>query len=174
LLEKKPGLHSKIRLIYNPVPCLQQPTLSDVDELREAFGVQPRRSVSEFSDESPRSKGRNISCRRPGSFCSRLIGLLFRCGKSAPDRRDQEYYGKLRLTVGQSGMKHRVFFIEHQREVEKYLAMMDVVVVASQGPEAFPQILIEAMSWVRRSSLRPPEGSLRFLKTEDWSVGRNE
>jgi len=41
LLEKKPGLHSKIRLIYNPVPCLQQPTLSDVDELREAFGVQP-------------------------------------------------------------------------------------------------------------------------------------
>jgi len=54
-------------------------------------------------------------------------------------------------------MKHRVFFIEHQREVEKYLAMMDVVVVASQGPEAFPQILIEAMSMVRRSSLRPPE-----------------
>jgi glycosyltransferase involved in cell wall biosynthesis len=66
-------------------------------------------------------------------------------------------------------MKNSVFFIEHQREVEKYLAMVDVVVVASQGPEALPQTIIEAMSMGKPVIAPASGGTVEIL--EDGKTG---
>jgi glycosyltransferase involved in cell wall biosynthesis len=62
-------------------------------------------------------------------------------------------------------MKSRVSLIEHQSEVEKYLAMMDIVVVASQGPEALPQTIIEAMS-MGKAVIAQLRGIVEVLETE--------
>jgi glycosyltransferase involved in cell wall biosynthesis len=66
-------------------------------------------------------------------------------------------------------MKKRVHFIEYQRDVERYLAMMDIVVVASQGPEALPQTIMEAMS-LGKAVIAPGTGGIVEL-LEDGKTG---
>ena len=167
---KKPSLQSKIRLIYNPVPSLKQPTPGDVDRLRESFGVQPKQVCIGILGRITPFKGQWHFLQ-----AARLVlqqtqkARFFVIGSPAADKSDQEYYSQLRLTVEQSGMKNSVFFVEHQREVEKYLAMMDVVVVASQGPEALPQTIIEAMS-MGKAVIAPASGGIVEI-LEDGKTG---
>ena len=119
---------------------------------------------------SRHSKASGISCKLLGWFFSRLMeARFFVIGSPAADKTDQEYYSQLRLTVDQAGMRNSVFFIEHQREVERYLAMMDVVVVASQGPEALPQTIIEAMS-MGKAVIAPASGGILEI-LEDGKTG---
>lgn len=94
---------------------------------------------------------------------------FFLIGSPATDKVDQEYYGQLLRRVEQSDMKDAVFFIEHQRDVEKYLSIMDVVVVASQGPEALPQTLIEGMS-MGKAVIAPASGGIVEI-LEDGKTG---
>jgi glycosyltransferase involved in cell wall biosynthesis len=170
LLERKASLIQKVRLIYNPVPDLNQPTAVEVDNLRESFGVQPEEvSIGIFGRVTP-FKG-----QRQFVQAARLVlqqspaARFFVIGSPAADKTDHEYYRQLRLTVEQSEMKNSIFFIEHQREVEKYLAMMDVVVVASQGPEALPQALIEGMS-MGKAVIAPASGGIVEI-LEDGKTG---
>ena len=170
LLERKASLKPKVRLIYNPVPDLNQLTAVEVDNLRESFGVQPEEiCIGIFGRVTP-FKG-----QRQFVQAARLVlqecpsARFFVIGSPAADKTDHEYYRQLRLTVEQSEMKNSIFFIEHQREVEKYLAMMNVVVVASQGPEALPQALIEAMS-MGKAVIAPASGGIVEI-LEDGKTG---
>jgi glycosyltransferase involved in cell wall biosynthesis len=170
LLERKPNLQSKIRLIYNPIPCLKQPTPGDVDRLRESFGVQPKQVCIGILGRVTTFKGQWHFLQ-----AARLVlqqtqkARFFVIGSPAEDKSDQEYYGQLRLTVEQSGMKTSIFFVEHQREIEKFLSMMDVVVVASQGPEALPQTIIEAMS-MGKAIIAPASGGIPEI-VDDGKTG---
>jgi glycosyltransferase involved in cell wall biosynthesis len=170
LLDRKPGLQSKVRLIYNPVPRLKQPAAGDVDKLRKSFGVQPEEvCIGIFGRVTP-FKGQWHFVQAAQLVLRQSRGTrFFVIGSPATDKTDHEYYNKLRLTVEQSGMKNLLFFIEHQREVEKHLAMMDVVVVASQSPEAFPQIIIEAMSTGKAVIAPATGGTVEIL--EDGKTG---
>jgi len=170
LLDKRPGLQSKVRLIYNPVPRSKQPTPGDVDKLRECFGVQSEDvCIGIFGRVTP-FKGQWHFLQAARLVLQQTQGAhFFVIGSPAADKTDQEYCSQLRLTVEQSGMKNSVFFIEHQREVEKYLAMVDVVVVASQGPEALPQTIIEAMSMGKPVIAPASGGTVEIL--EDGKTG---
>jgi glycosyltransferase involved in cell wall biosynthesis len=170
LLERRPGLQSKIRLIYNPVPRLKQPTAGDVDNLRKSFGVQPEDvCIGIFGRVTP-FKGQWHFLQAAQLVLQQTRGArFFVVGSPAADKTDHEYYSQLRLTAEQSEMKNLVFFIEHQREVERYLAMMDVVVVASQGPEALPQTVIEAMS-LGKAVIAPASGGIVEI-LEDGKTG---
>jgi len=170
LLNRRPGLQSKVRLIYNPVPRLKQPAPGDVDQLRESFGVQPEQvCIGIFGRVTP-FKGQWQFLQAARLVLQQSHGTrFFVVGSPKADKTDQEYYNKLRLTAEQSGMKNSVFFIEHQREVEKYLALMDVVVVASQGPEALPQTIIEAMS-MGKAVIAPASGGIVEI-LEDGKTG---
>jgi glycosyltransferase involved in cell wall biosynthesis len=170
LLARRPGLQSKIRLIYNPVPRLKQPTPGEVDRLRESFGVQPEQvcigilgRVTPFKGQWHFLQAARLVLRQAQET------RFFVIGSPAADKSDQEYYSQLRLTVEQSGMKNSVFFVEHQKEVEKFIAMMDVLVVASQGPEALPQTVIEAMS-MGKAIIAPASGGIVEI-VEDWKTG---
>jgi glycosyltransferase involved in cell wall biosynthesis len=170
LLERSPGLHSKIRLIYNPVPSLKQSTLGDVDRLRESFGVQPEQvcigilgRVTPFKGQWHFLQAARLVLQQTQKAC------FFVIGSPAEDKSDQEYYGQLRLTVDQAGMRNSVFFVGHQREVDSFIAMMDVVVLASQGPEALPQTIIEAMS-MGKAVIAPPSGGIVEI-VEDGTTG---
>ena len=170
LLERRPNLQSKIRLIYNPVPRLKQSTPGDVDRLRESFGVQPTQVCIGILGRVTPFKGQWHFLQ-----AARLVlqqtqkARFFVIGSPAEDKSDQEYYGQLRLTVEQSGMKTSIFFVEHQREIEKFLSMMDVVVVASQGPEALPQTIIEAMS-MGKAIIAPASGGIPEI-VDDGKTG---
>jgi len=98
-----------------------------------------------------------------------LGARFFVIGSAAADKADQKYYSLLRVTVEQLGMKNSVFFIEHQREVEKYVAIMDIVVMASQGPEASPQTIIDAMS-LGKAVIAPASGGIVEI-LEDGTTG---
>jgi glycosyltransferase involved in cell wall biosynthesis len=170
LLERRPSLQSKVRLIYSPVPRLKQPTPGDVEKLRESFGVQPEQVCIGIFGRVTLFKGQWHFLQAARLVVEQTHGSrFFVVGSPAADKTDQEYYSKLQLTVEHSGMKDLVFFIEHQREVEKYLAMMDVVVVASQGPEALPQTIIEAMS-MGKAVIAPATGGIVEI-LEDGKTG---
>ncbi len=170
LLERRPGLHSKVRLIYNPVPRLKQPTPGDVDKLRESFGVQPEQVCIGIFGRVTAFKGQLQFLQAARLVLQQADGVrFFVIGSPMANKADQKYYSQLRLTVEQSGMKNSVFFIEHQREVEKYLEMMDVVVVASQGAEALPQTIIEAMS-MGKAVIAPAAGGIVEI-LEDGKTG---
>jgi glycosyltransferase involved in cell wall biosynthesis len=170
LLERRPNLQSKIRLIYNPVPRLKRSPPGDVDRLRESFGVQPDQVCLGILGRVTAFKGQWHFLQ-----AARLVlqqeqeARFFVIGSPAADKSDQEYYSQLRLIVEQSGMKNSVFFVEYQREIENFIAMMDVVVVASQGPEALPQTVIEAMS-MSKAVIAPPSGGIVEI-VEDGKTG---
>ena len=169
LLERRPGLQSKIRLIYNPVPCLKQPTPGNVDRLRESFGVQPEQVCIGILGRVTPFKGQWHFLQAARLVLQQAQETRFFVIGSAADKSDQEYYSKLRVMVEQSGVEDSVCFIEHQREVERYLAMMDVVVVASEGPEALPQTIIEAMS-MGKAIIAPASGGIVEI-VEDGKTG---
>ena len=170
LLERRPGLQSKIRLIYNPVPRLKQPTPGDVDRLRESFGVQPEQVCIGILGRITPFKGQWHFLQAARLVLQQAQEVrFFVIGSPAADNSDQEYYSQLRLTVEQSGVKNSVFFVEHQKDVENFLAMMDVVVVASQGPEALPQTVIEASS-MGKVVIAPASGGIVEI-VEDGKTG---
>jgi len=84
---------------------------------------------------------------------------FFVVGSPAGDMVDREYYRQLLTLVNDAGMNGAVTFVEHQPEVEKYLGLMDVVAVTSQGPEALPQIIMEAM-WLGKAVVATASGGI--------------
>lgn len=170
LLERKPSLETKIRLIYNPAPRLKQPATDEVDDLRERFGVQPEEVCIGILGRVTPFKGQWHFLQAARQVLQQTQqARFFVIGSPASDKADRQYHSQLQLFVEQSGMKNSVCFVEHQREVERYLAMMEVVVVASQGPEAFPQTIIEAMS-MGKAVIAPASGGIVEI-LEDGKTG---
>jgi glycosyltransferase involved in cell wall biosynthesis len=171
LLEKKPRLRAKIRRIDNPVPRLKLPDEAGVERLRDRFAVKPEAvCIGIFGRITP-FKGQWHFLQAACLVLQQTQrARFFVIGSPAADRTDQEYYRSLQLVAEHSGMMNQVFFIEHQKEVEPYLAMMDVVVVASQGPEASPQTILEAMSMGKAVIAPAAGGVLEMLENGQTGV----
>src|SRR6185436_10650083 len=112
LLQRKPSLQPKVRLIYNSVPRLKQPTIDEVYDLRKSFCVRPEVVCIGILGRVTPFKGQWYFLQ-----AARLVlqqtqeAHFFVIGSPAADRTDQEYYRKLQLTVEQSGRKNSVCFI---------------------------------------------------------------
>lgn len=170
LLDRNPGLQSKVRLVFNPVPHLRQPPPTDVQKLRKNFSVQAEDvCIGIFGRVTP-FKGQQHFLQAAQLVSEQTPqAQFFVVGSPAADKKDQQYYSELRAIMEPSKIKDRVHLIEHQREVERYLAMMDVVVVASQGPEALPQTIMEAMS-MGKAVIAPAAGGIVEI-LEDGKTG---
>ena len=88
---------------------------------------------------------------------------------AADDPKDQTYYNDLQSKVKNAGLDSKVFFIPHQREIERYYALLNVVVLASQGPEALPRTLIEAM-YLGKPVIAPDQEGIREI-VENGNTG---
>src|SRR5437879_10732817 len=88
---------------------------------------------------------------------------------AAGDSSDETYYNDLQFKVKKAGLDSKVFFIPHTREIERYYALLNVVVLASQGPEALPRTLIEAM-YLGKLVIAPDQESIREI-VENGSTG---
>ncbi len=171
LLEKRPSLCTKVKLLYNPVPRLNLSSPTEIAELRESFSLEAEDICIGILGRITPFKGQLCFLQAAQLVlqqCQRA--RFFVIGDPAPDKTDQEYYRRLQQLVLQAGMKGSVFFVGHQKEVEKYLQMMDVIVVASQGPEALPRAIIEAM-FLGKAVIAPPSGGVMEI-LEDGKTGR--
>lgn len=148
LVKYRPSLHSKIRLIHNAVPDWQ-PTAHkrDTETWRHSFGLD--KGFVSFG-----ILGRVTPFKGQAQFieAARLVlqhspkVRFFVVGSPAPDcPEDQAYYEGMRAQVENSTMRSQVLFLEHQDEICRYYSLIDVVVLASQGEEALPRTIVEAM-----------------------------
>jgi len=160
LLRRVPSLRSKVKLVYNPAPCFMPPSKAELDQLRESLDIRP-------DDVCVGIFGRITPFKGQLQFlqAARLVAAetrrarFFVVGSPAGDMVDREYYRQLLTLVNDAGMNGAVTFVEHQPEVEKYLGLMDVVAVTSQGPEALPQIIMEAM-WLSKAVVATASGGI--------------
>ncbi len=165
LLKHHPELQSKIRLVYNPfprwhssVPTEELMVLRQNLHLEDGFfcfgilgRVTPFKGQICFIDAAKRVLQQ---FERAYFF---VIG-----GPAADDPRDQIYYNGLQFKVKKAGLDSRVFFIPHQTKIERYYALLDVVVLASQGPEALPRTAIEAM-YLGKPVIAPDQEGVREI-----------
>jgi glycosyltransferase involved in cell wall biosynthesis len=172
LLRRQPKLKSKVKLLYNPHPEWNQLVLTDEVvalqrdyHLREGiirFGILGR--INPFKGQTVFIQAAQLVLQKTGSAYFFVIG--------SPARRDPEdraYYDSLQVFVRQAGLHAAVFFVGHQSEIEKYYALLDVVVMASQGEEALPESIIEAMS-LGKVVIAPNLGGIREM-LEDGRTG---
>jgi len=172
LLRRQPKLKSKVKLLYNPLPEWNWLTRTDeaIALRREfhlhdesiCFGILGR--ITPFKGQITFIQAAKLVLQEFGRARFFVIGSPAR-GNSE----DQAYYDSLRGLVKQAGLEAGVFFVGHQSEIERYYALLDAVVVASQGEEALPQTIIEAMS-LGKAVIAPNLGGIREM-LEDGRTG---
>jgi glycosyltransferase involved in cell wall biosynthesis len=172
LLRKQPKLKSKVKLLYNPLPEWNRSVRTDeVIALRREFHLQDESicfgilgRITPFKGQITFIQAAKLVLQEFGSACFFVIGSPAR-----GDTEDQAYYNSLRVLVRQAGLESAVFFVGHQSEIERYYALLDAVVVASQGEEALPQTILEAMS-LGKVVIAPNLGGIREI-LEDGRTG---
>jgi len=167
-LKYRPDLQSKIRLIPNSIPNWPVDPMLEMGKRPESagrggkplsFGIFGR--ITPFKGQSEFLKAAQLLCQRGEKARFFVIG-----SPAGNDRQDQKYYKELRIQVENSGLQPHVTFIEHQDEVRRYYSLVDVVVLASQGAEALPQTLIEAMS-LGKPVIAPAQGGVTEIVRSD-------
>ena len=164
-LKHRPELQSKIRLVYNPfprwhssVPAEELIALRQNLHLQEGFicfGILGR--TTPFKGQICFIEAARLVLQQFEKAYFLVIG-----SPAAHDPQDQTYYSDLQLKVKNTGLDSRVFFIPHQAEILRYYALLDVVVLASQGPEALPRTLIEAM-YLGKPVIAPDQEGIREI-----------
>jgi glycosyltransferase involved in cell wall biosynthesis len=168
-LKYRPDLRSKIRLIPNSIPNWPADPMFETVKWQESvggggkplsFGIFGR--ITPFKGQSEFLKAAQLLCKR------REKARFFVIGSPADnDRQDQRYYKELRNEVQNSDLQPHVTFIAHQDDVRRYYSLVDVVVLASQGAEALPQTLIEAMSLAKPVIAPAQGGVIEIVRNDD-------
>jgi glycosyltransferase involved in cell wall biosynthesis len=172
LLRRQPKLKSKVKLLYNPLPEWNRSApANEVIALQKRFHLQAGficfgilGRVTPFKGQITFIQAAQLVLQKSGSAYFFVIG-----SPTKGDHQDQAYYDSLRVWVRQAGLESAVFFVGHQSEIERYYALLDVVVMASQGEEASPQTVIEAMS-LGKVVIAPNLGGIREM-LEDGRTG---
>ncbi len=149
LLDRCSELQSRIKLIYNPAPQWDLPTMHNDSELLRkdlhlkpgflSFGVLGR--ITPFKGQLEFIAAAQLVLRKHVSAYFLVIG-----SPAEDNPEDQTYFESIQQYVRAQGLSSSILFISHQKQVQRYYGLLDVVVLASQEPEALPQTLIEAMS----------------------------
>jgi glycosyltransferase involved in cell wall biosynthesis len=85
------------------------------------------------------------------------------------DHQDQQYLEQIRSFVKDSRLECRFSFVGHQSDVRPYYDLIDIVVVASQGPEAFGMTVLEAMS-LAKAVVAPRAGGIDELVEDEYTA----
>jgi len=160
LLERRSSLQSKIRLIHNPVPDWPETpqsgravtNLSGHGEGVVSFGLLGR--VTPFKGQAQFVQAAHLVLQR-----SKKV-RFFIIGSPAPDdAEDSVYFLELKAHVKSSGIASHVHLVDEVTDVRSYYSLLDIVVLASQGKEAAPRTLIEAM-YLGKPVIAPSHGGI--------------
>lgn len=167
-LASRPRLESKIRILYNPHPDWDwTPSAGQASRLRREFNLTNRNYLFGILGRVTPFKGqKEFLCAAARVIAQFPEARFFVIGSPAPgDLADMGYQAELRHLVGNSALDRHVFFLPHQSSILEYIESLDVVVVASIGPEALPQSLIEAM-FLAKPVIAPAQGGILEMINE--------
>jgi glycosyltransferase involved in cell wall biosynthesis len=165
LLEAKPELTARITVIHNPIPqwadsigsCDRLEPEKVLQQHHDCLNVGILGRVTPFKGQLQFAEAARIILQEFRQVHFWIIG-----SPVAGDDKDWAYFREVQRFVTHSEINSRFSFVAHQQDVEPYYALLDVVVVASQGPEAFGMTVLEAMS-LGKALVVPKAGGISEL-----------
>ncbi|MCI0419108.1 MAG: glycosyltransferase family 4 protein [Acidobacteria bacterium] len=162
LLDRDAGLAARIRIIHNPVrhwsgTTSREAALRDLKMLPlpasvVVFGIIGR--ITPFKGQRQFVEAGAIVLQQSHPACFCVIG-----SPATGDRGDRSYLEEIQIWVRTARLESSVFFVPYQCEVEQCYALLDVVVLASQGPEGLGLTALEAMS-LGKAIIAPATGGI--------------
>lgn len=162
LLARRRQLESKIRILYNPHPDWDwAPPVRQASLLRRKFEMADKDYLFGILGRVTPFKGQKDFLFAAARVIKHFPETrFFVIGSPASgDPIDLGYQAQLRQLVDNANLESSVFFIPHQSSVREYIEGLDAAVMASSGPEALPQSLIEAM-FLAKPVIAPAQGGI--------------
>ena len=169
LVKARPGLSSRIQVLYNPIPyegiCLNRQRALEslgkpaLDPEFVSFGVLGR--ITPFKGQLEFVQAAKIALEEFPRVYFWVVG------NPAPGcHEDLDYQNQVEGLVKSADIDSSVFLIPHCSDIERVYAVLDVVVLASQGPEALPMTLVEAMS-LGKAIISPAQGGVKEMLEDE-------
>lgn len=161
LLLRAPSLAKKTKVVYSPAPrwehtFTREQALAGFGHPAErgivtAFGIVGR--ITPF-------KGQREFVEAASLVVQHLPAVFWVVGSpAAAESQDRIYFDQIRDQVKQAGLQSSVFFLPHQQRMELCYALLDVVVLATQGQEGLGLTALEAMS-LGKAIIAPAAGGV--------------
>jgi glycosyltransferase involved in cell wall biosynthesis len=173
LLRAKPEFTSKVTIVYNPIPRwvhssrrhgLAAPTTT-CKEPRQSLNVGILGRVTPFKGQLQFAEAARIVLEKFRKAHFWIIG-----GPAEGSAQDAAYLEEVRGLIKHYGMEQQFSFVAHQQDVAPYYDLLDIVVVASQGPEAFPMTVLEAMALGKPVVVSHAGGIAELVETDKTAL----
>jgi glycosyltransferase involved in cell wall biosynthesis len=172
LLKVQPQLRSRITVIRNPAPNWAVQGVESLQRINPFF-------ESRGGDTGVGILGRVTPFKGQLQFvqAAKLVVCQFEqahfwvIGSPEPgSSQDQQYLQEVRRQVEESGLSAKFSFVPHQEPVAPYYALLDIVVIASQGPEALAMTAIEAMALGKGIVAPDAGGNSEIIEDEETGL----
>jgi len=165
LLKSSPRLSRKVKMIYNPSPRWTADPLpnaidpqgpysgkgSDVLHVAIIGRITPFKGQLTFIDAA------RLILQQSRRYHFWIIGSPL-----DDDSGDRAYLEWMQDAIQEAEIQDHVSFVPHQLDMGPYYQFLDIIVIASQGPEAFGMVALEAMCF-GKALVVPSEGGIAEL-----------
>jgi len=140
------GVNTKrMRVVYNGLDYQRVQTRRNAREIREKYGIADSQPVVGIVGNLKEWKGQETVVRAVSLVKAKyptIVCLLV--GDTAED--DRYYEERIRRVVTDNAMERNIVFTGYQENVADFTNVMDIVIHASELPEPFGRVLLEAMA----------------------------
>jgi glycosyltransferase involved in cell wall biosynthesis len=161
----RPDLCSKITVIHNPTPrWTGLPPSHEVRKDPDHVGIGILGRITPFKGQLQFAQAAQLVIQEIPQVHFWIIG-----SPAAGDHQDQRYFERIQIFVKDAKLERQFSFVGHQTDVRPYYEVLDIVVVASQGPEAFGMTVLEAMS-LAKAVVAPRVGGIDELVEDETTA----
>ena len=169
LLTARPELRSRITVIHNPMPrwtnsSTRQEVQKHLIAPPEHVGIGILGRITPFKGQLQFAQAARLVIQEVQQVHFWIMG-----SPATGDHQDRQYFEQIRSFVKDSRLEQRFSFVGHQPDVRPYYDVLDIVVVASQGPEAFGMTVLEAMS-LAKAVIAPRAGGIDELVEDEHTA----
>lgn len=165
VLAARPKLANKIVIVHNPVPAwagkaersAAKEGIPSSHHNRNHLGVGILGRITPFKGQLQFAEAARLVLQEFEQVHFWIIG-----SPTAGDSADEAYFEEVQRDVRAARLGSWFSFVPHDHDVARCYDLLDIVVLASQGPEAFPMILLEAMS-LGKAIVAPRAGGVAEL-----------
>lgn len=135
----------RMRVVYNGLDFQRVQARRNAQEIRAKYGIDDSQPVVGIVGNLKEWKGQETVVRAVSLVREKyptIVCLLV--GDTAQD--DRYYEERIRRVVQDNGMERNIVFTGYQENVADFTNVMDIVIHASELPEPFGRVLLEAMA----------------------------